>query len=152
MPLRPPRRRKGKKRPNIFREPQPDSPPGDIIKRNSLQFEFEEGKRICLPVHQEGPNVLYDDRDQLNATVEEDAAIESRLESPLVQKTRPALPKEIDPEFNVKYNELLRGEYLRENLKIGHVPLAWSARLINLIKKVLVCFQSRWSPPSHHRV
>ena len=130
MPLRPFRRRKGRKRPNIFREPQPDAPPGEDIEGNSLQFEFEEGKRVRLPIKQEAPNALYDDRGQPDAAAEEDAAIKSRLELPLVQKTRPALPKEIDLEFDAKYNELLHREYLRENLKIGQVPLACSARLI----------------------
>ena len=93
-----------------------------------------------MPIKQEGPNVLYNDRGQLDAAAEEDAAIESRLESPLVRKTRPALLKEIDPEFDVKYNELLHGEYIRENLKMRHVPPAWSARLIRLIKKYWCVF------------
>ena len=82
-----------------------DEPPGEDIKENSLQFESEEGKRIRLPIKQDGPNVLYDDRGQPDAAAEEDAVIESRLGSPLVRMTRPNLPNEIDPEFNVKYNE-----------------------------------------------
>ena len=83
--------------------------------------EIEPGQTLRLPICSDETNVLYDDRGHPDAAAEEDAAIESRLNSPLVRKTRPALPPSIDLEFNIKYNEALHGRYLREHLHTGHL-------------------------------
>ena len=84
----------------------------------------------------EETNVLYDDRGQPDAAAEEDAAIESRLDCPLIRKTRPALPTSIDPEFNVQFDEALHGDYLREHLHTGHLSPAIAAQLTKLIKNI----------------
>ena len=46
----------------------------------------------------------------------------------------------MDPQFNVRFNEVLHGEYPRENLHVGHVSPACAARLTALIKKYWCVF------------
>ena len=53
QPLCPPRRRKGKKRPNLYSGPEPEAPPGEKIKYS------EDTMR--LPIYGDGINPLVDD-------------------------------------------------------------------------------------------
>ena len=130
-PLRPPPRKKSKKRQNMYRPPPQPDPPG-------LAVDFG-GKAIRLPMYREGVDPLVDDRGFPDQQIDFDF-LEEKECAPLLRKVVPELPKDIDPEFNVKFNEAEHGAYLKEHLKVGDVPPETLERLTTLIKKYWCVF------------
>ena len=45
------------------------------------------------------------------------------------------MPKEVDQHFDTNFDEALRGDYLREHLKTGHLSPETARKLIEMIKK-----------------
>jgi hypothetical protein len=80
-----------------------------------------------------------DDRGHPDQTSDYDWLETSQQAPPFVRKTRP-LPDEIDPSFDVKFNEAIHGEYLRTNLKTDHLPSGIAQQLTDLIKKYWCVF------------
>ena len=56
--------------------------------------------------------------------------LEERPAPPLVRKTLHKLPTDIDPEFNVKFDEAKHGDYIRQHLHLDHLPAARAARVL----------------------
>lgn len=143
VPIRPPARRKGKKRPNLFQERRPTlhkASPHTGIHPDSLP-PHRHKIRLPVPTKFGNPNVLNDTRGHPDLEHEYDIFDESiDYSSPshrLIRKTLHELPTSIDPDFNVKFNEALHGEYLRSNLKLEHLHNKPNLqhRIINLVKK-----------------
>jgi hypothetical protein len=125
QPIRVAPRQKGRRRPNRYK-PKPTLP-------------ASKPAPIRLPPHSTEPNVLLDDRGHPDQTSDYDWLETSQQAPPFVRKTRP-LPDEIDPSFDVKFNEAIHGEYLRTNLKTDHLPSGIAQQLTDLIKKYWCVF------------
>ena len=130
-PLRPPPRKKGKKRPNRYQPPPRPPQPG-------IEVGFT-GRAIKLPLLQGDSDPLLDDRGFPDRQIDYDF-LEEKECAPLLRKTVSDLPKDIDPAFNVQYNEAKHGAYLSEHLKVGDVPPDILKRLTDLIKKYWCVF------------
>ena len=130
-PLRPPPRKKAKKRQNQYKPPSRPPPPGIDV---SLK-----GKAIRLPLIQGKDDPLIDDRGFPDRQIDYDF-LEEKECAPLLRKTVSELPKDIDPDFNVQFDEAKHGAYLREHLKTGEMPPKILQRLTNLIKKYWCVF------------
>ena len=126
--IRPPRRRKGAKRPNMY---SPASGKGPLQ---------QELLSIKLPMKLTGPNVLLDDRGRPDDSVDYDW-MEERQDAPqLVRRTMHKLPTEVDPTFNRLFNGAKHGKYLQQHLKTDHLEPATARRLVALVKKYWCVF------------
>ena len=136
QPLRPPRRKKAKKRPNIFKGGDDSQPPGVpvIPERNAFHFPGT-GKSIRLPAAGAGTEAMMDDHGFADLQGDYDFLEDGASESPVLRKVESTLPATVDPNFDVKYDDTKHGEYLRKNLATGHLPADIALRLINVIKK-----------------
>ena len=94
-PLRPPCRKKGKKRPNIFAGPAADEPPGVAV-----HFR-DDTLRLYLPSTE--PDVLIDDRVFPDRQVDYDHLEEHADDLPILCRShgRP-LPDTVNPNFDIK--------------------------------------------------
>ena len=128
VPLRPPRRKKGKKRPNIFAGPTADEPPGVAVHfRDDLL-------RILLPSIE--PDVLIDDRGFPDRQVDYDHLEEHADDLPILRKSHGTpLPDTVDPNVDTKFNAIAHGAHLIQYLKTGHLAPDTAKKLIHVIKK-----------------
>ena len=133
QPIRPPKRRKGKKRPNLFQDPSRSKSARDTTIARLPPRDHEKDPLLDT----NGYPDLEEDYDWL----------EERPAPPLVRKTLHKLPTDIDPEFNVKFDETKHGDYIRQHLHLDHLPAARAARVEALVKKWFCVFNPeglRW--------
>ena len=126
-PLRPPRRKKSKKRANIYEGPDDAPPVGEPVAPPL--------KKIRLPIQTSETNVLVDDRGFPDKQIDYDFLEDGEPREPVLRKVVPELPSSVDPDFDVAYSEAKHGEYLRTHLKTGHLPTGVAAKLVAIIKK-----------------
>ena len=121
VPFRAPHRKKGKKRKNLFYDPDSPESSGDEIKPPSYNVDTKSKKNIKLPVQEAGPNPLYDNRGHPDAETDYNLLFDESQNVNLVRKTSRVLPPTIDPLFDVRFNERSHGEYLNQHLHVGHL-------------------------------
>ena len=126
-PLRPPCRKRRKKRPNIYAGPVTDESPW-------IAVHFFDGI-LCLPLPLSKPNVLIDNRRFPNRQLDYHHLEEHTEDTPILCKTyRGTMPTEVDPKFNTQFDDALHEDYLREHLKTGHMSAQNSKKTIAMIK------------------
>ena len=116
MPLRPPRRKKGKKRKNTYTGPPPAAAPGagirfDPVSSDPSSVSFHP-ETLRLPILPDGPDVNLSDRGFPDRQRDYDFLVEESEGVELIRKTGPELSTSIDPVFGVKFDELKHGAYL----------------------------------------
>ena len=127
-PLRPPRRKKGKKRPNLYNDPVTEEPLG-------IAVHFQDNT-LRLPLPLGDPNVLTDNRGFSNSQINYDHLEEHAEDKPILLKTHvKTLPTGVNPNFDTQYDKALHGTYLKEHLKTGHISAATAVKTIAMIKK-----------------
>ena len=129
--IRPPRRRKGAKRPNTY------SP---VSAKESLRAEL---LALKLPMQSTGPNVLLDDRGRPDEARDYNWIQERDNGPTLVRRTMHELPTEVDPNFDTPFIDAEHGSYLREHLKTDHLEPKIAQRLTNLIMKYWCVFDPK---------
>ena len=139
VPLRPPRRKKGEKRNNIYTGPPDEAAPGDRIRlgpatEDTPNVTFHPGT-LCLPILPDGPDVNLDDRGFPDRQRDYDFLVEESDGVDLIRKIGPELPTTVDPEFDVKFDEPTHGAYLQKHLATGHMPASRASRTIEMVKR-----------------
>ena len=146
VPLRPPRRKKGKKRPNMFAGPAANEPPGVAV-------HFRDDT-LRLPLPSMEPDILIDDRGFPDRQVDYDHLEEHADDQPILRKSHGTpLPDTVDPNFDTKFNDVAHGAYLTEHLKTGHLaPNTYCKQTDQHYQKALARLQSRWCKVLNHRI
>ena len=105
-PLRPTKIYKVKKKPNMFKGPKPEAPPGKKVR-------FQEDT-VRLPIYGDGINPLIDDQGFLDKQIDYDFLYEQgmMMDLPFLRKVVPELPTKFEPNFDVKFDEAKNGTYL----------------------------------------
>ena len=127
-PLRPTKIYKGKKKPNMFKGPKPEAPPGKKVR-------FQEDT-VRLPIYGDGINPLIDDQGFLDKQIDYDFLYEQgmMMDLPFLRKVVPELPTKVYPNFDVKFDKAKHGAYLKEHLKNDPMSPRQISRLTAAIK------------------
>ena len=81
-------------------------------------------------------NVYIDDRGYPDQQQDWDYIFEKDYGKLLLKRrTLHPLPSSTDPEFDIPFDEEKHGAFLRDNLKISHLPIEQQQDLIQLVKK-----------------
>ena len=118
----------------MFKRTDLEAPPGTKVR-------FQEDS-VRLPVYGNGINPLFDDRGFPDKQIDYEFLEEQGmiLKLPFLRKVDPELPTKVDPNFDVKFDEVKHGAHLKNHLKIDHMSPSQAARLTAAIKNNWLVF------------
>ena len=119
-------------------------PPGNIIR---VALKGKGG-------HRQIKNIFADDRGYPDLTDNHDILLHNIDSGPVLRKLRHPPPpiNEVNPSFDLPFDEALHGARLRQHLNLSHLDDALHARIYTLVQKYWSVFDERgvWVPVQNY--